>query len=107
MGSKAAPRVLRLPVTGPLPQLFPRLEGKDFQGKATKRSQLNPDVWGGEESGVGGCPPVLLAEAGVPWPRLWGAMPQHCPGQIHDPALCSSSVMESHGSLSGLGEGSG
>lgn len=26
---------------------------------------------------MGGCPLVFLAEAGIPWPQLWGVMPQH------------------------------
>lgn len=40
-GRKTAPGLLRLPTTAlsygtnPLPQLFPRLDGKDFQRKAT------------------------------------------------------------------------
>lgn len=39
---------------------------------------------------MGGCPLVFLAEAGMPWPQLWGAIPQHCPGQIYDPPSADS-----------------
>lgn len=36
---------------------------------------------------MGGCPLVFLAEAGTPQSQLWGAMPQHCLGQIYDPPV--------------------
>lgn len=32
---------------------------------------------------MGSCLLVFLAEAGTPQSQLWGAMPQHCLGQIY------------------------
>lgn len=57
---------------------------------------------------MGGCPLVFLAEAGMPWPQLWGAIPQHCPGQIYDPPSADSLWWgEAYVSISGHEEGSG